>query len=211
MAHNGAHIHPRNRIADVLRRIYADRMTTTSGGNLSIRDDDGDIWITPAATDKGVMQPDDIVRRRADGATEGRHRPSSELPFHEAIYARRPDLRAIIHAHPPAMVAFSIVRETPDTAVLPQASHICGEVGYAPYDIPGSAALGKRIAEGFAGGSNAVIMENHGTVIGGTDMDDAFRRFTTLELCAEAIIRGRRIGEVRALPTEEIRRYDGAR
>ena len=92
-------IHPRDAIMHAMGRVYRYRMTTTSGGNISTRDEDGTTWITPAGVDKGGLTREDIVRVRPDGATEGRHRPSSELPFHRAIYAARPDLRAIVHAH----------------------------------------------------------------------------------------------------------------
>src|SRR5438270_3393597 len=99
--------HPRDEIMRTMERIYRYRMTTTSGGNLSIRDSDGSVWITPARVDKGGLQRDDIICVKPDGSTEGPHRPSSEYPFHKAIYAARPDLSAIVHAHPVALVAFS--------------------------------------------------------------------------------------------------------
>jgi L-fuculose-phosphate aldolase len=70
---------------EMMSRIYRYRMTTTSGGNLSIRDSNGDIWITPARVDKGSLRRDDIVCVRPNGTTEGPHPPSSELPFHQAI------------------------------------------------------------------------------------------------------------------------------
>jgi len=78
-------IHPAERLVQAMARIYQYRMTTTSGGNLSIRDSDGSIWITPARVDKGSIRVDDIVRVLPDGSTEGRHRPSSEFPFHQRI------------------------------------------------------------------------------------------------------------------------------
>ena len=90
-------------LARTLRQIYDLDLTTTSGGNLSILDDDGAIWITPAGTDKGELQPDQIARVESldddDGGIDTPP-PSSELPFHRAIYAVRSDLRAVIHAHP---------------------------------------------------------------------------------------------------------------
>src|SRR6188474_1261190 len=92
--------HPRDQILETMDRIYRHRMTTTSGGNVSIRDDAGDIWITPARVDKGSLRREDIVRVGPDGAQSGLHRASSELPFHQAIYKSRPDLKAIVHAHP---------------------------------------------------------------------------------------------------------------
>src|SRR3954454_17636367 len=126
-------VHPRDEIMRTMERIYRYRMTTTSGGNISIRDDDGDIWMTPARLDKGSLRREDIVRVRGDGSVEGLHRPSSEFPFHKAIYDARPDVRGIVHAHPVALVAFSICRKVPDTRLLFQARHICGEVGFSPF------------------------------------------------------------------------------
>src|SRR3954470_7777891 len=106
-------IHPRDAILRTMERISRYRMTTTSGGNLSIRDDDGTLWITPARVDKGSLRREDIVHVRGDGSTEGVHPPSSEFPFHKAIYEARPELRGIVHAHPVALVAFSICRKVP--------------------------------------------------------------------------------------------------
>ncbi len=135
-------IHPAERLVQAMARIYQYRMTTTSGGNLSIREDDGSIWITPARVDKGALRAEDIVRVFADGRSEGRHKPSSEFPFHQQIYAQRPDLKAIVHAHPVALVAFSICGRTPDTRLFTKARTVCGEVGFARYALPGSALLG---------------------------------------------------------------------
>ena len=91
-------LHPRDQLVAIMDRIYRNGMTTLSGGNLSIRDDDDSIWITPAGVDKGKLTPKDIICIRPDGTAIGPHRPSSELPFHRAIFARRPDFRAVVHA-----------------------------------------------------------------------------------------------------------------
>ena len=199
-------IHPRDAILRAMGRVYRYRMTTTSGGNISARDDDGTTWITPAGVDKGGLTREDIVRVRPDGATEGRHRPSSELPFHRAIYAARPDLRAIVHAHPVALVAFSICRRVPDTRLLPTARRVCGPVGFAPYALPGSEALGRHIAAAFAEGFNCVVLENHGVVTGGAGLQEAFERFETLEFCAKTIIKAGMLGTVRYLVDEQAER-----
>lgn len=189
-------IHPRDEIMRTMERIYRYRMTTTSGGNLSIRDDDESVWITPARVDKGSLRRDDIIRVGSDGTIEGRHRPSSEHPFHRAIYAARPELRAIVHAHPVALVAFSICGRVPDTRILPQSRRICREVGFAPYALPGSEQLGRNIAEAFAKGSDCVVLENHGVVTGGATLQEAFDRFETLEFAAKTIIKASQLGAV---------------
>jgi len=188
----------------MMERIYRYRMTTTSGGNLSIRDADGSTWITPARIDKGNLQRDDIMCVDAKGHVDGRHRPSSELPFHQAIYAARPDLKAIVHAHPVALVAFSICRQVPNTRLFHQAHHVCGDVGFAPYALPGSHALGENIARVFAAGHHCVVLENHGVVVGGSDLTEAFQRFETLEFTAQTTIRAAMLGDVRLLTDRQL-------
>jgi len=204
-------MHPRDQIVMAISRIYNRGLTTTSGGNISMMDETGDIWVTPSAIDKGSLRSADIMCVRKDGSIEGLHRPSSEYPFHQAIYRARPDIRAIVHAHPPALVSFSIVREIPDPNIVAQAKHVCGPIGYAPYELPGSEVLGDRIAESFIKGFSAVIMENHGTVVGGTDLADAFQRFEALEFCARTIIYGKTIGIPRYLTDDQVRLFEHQR
>ncbi|HUX11603.1 MAG TPA: class II aldolase/adducin family protein [Spirochaetia bacterium] len=196
--------HPRDQIVMIMERIYGYGMTTTSGGNLSIRDGNGDIWISPAGFDKGSLMPPDVVCVHPDGSITGIHKPSSELPFHRAIYEARPDVGAILHAHPAALVSFSVVRKVPDTRILPTARLICGEVGYAPYDLPGSAALGEKIARVFGDGFNTVLLENHGIACAGQSLLEAFQRFETLDFCARLIIESGRIGAPHNLSDEQL-------
>jgi L-fuculose-phosphate aldolase len=200
--------HPRDQITLIISRIYDRGLTTTSGGNISIKDENGDIWITPSAVDKGSLRPSDIVCMKNGETCIGPHKPSSEFPFHKAIYEARPDVKAIIHAHPPALVSFSIVRQIPNTNIISQAKHVIGPVGYAEYRLPGSAALGVTIADEFIKGFNAVIMENHGTVVGGNDISDAFQRFETLEFCARTILYGNLMGTHFYLSDEKIDQFD---
>ncbi len=201
-------MHPRDQITMIIEKVYRSGLTTTSGGNISVIDENGDVWVTPSAIDKGSLRPSDIVCVRKNGTIEGRHKPSSEYPFHIAIYKARPDIKAILHAHPPALVSFSIVRQIPNTNVIPQAKNICGPIGYAAYELPGSEVLGEVIADEFIKGFNAVIMENHGTVVGGEDLSDAFQRFETMEFCARTIINGSTIGTPNYLTDEEIEEFE---
>jgi L-fuculose-phosphate aldolase len=201
-------MYPRDQIVLVIGRIYRRALTTTSGGNISIIDDNGDIWITPSAVDKGSLTASDIVCVKEDGTVVGKHKPSSEFPFHKAIYKARPGIRAVIHAHPPALVSFSIIRKTPNTNILLHAQQVCGPIGYAPYKLPGSQELGNEIAKEFQRGINAVIMENHGTVVGGKSLGDAFMRFETLEFCARAIIYGHMVGKPSYLSDEDIDMFE---
>ncbi len=201
---NYRYVHPRDELVLTMERIYSYKMTTTSGGNLSILDENGDIWITPARVDKGALTAEDIVRVKPDGAVVGRHPPSSELPFHQAIYGIRPDVKSVVHAHPMALVAFSIAHRTPETRVIPPAWQIEGKVGFAPYGVPGSEDLGHKIAHEFGAGFDSVILENHGVCCGGKDLQTAFQKFETLEFTAKSIIKACTIGGIRTLTDNQI-------
>jgi L-fuculose-phosphate aldolase len=208
MSKNIKLVHPRDQITEIISRIYKRGMTTTSGGNISIIDDYGDIWVTPSAIDKGSLRSTDIVCVKKDGTIIGKHKPSSEFPFHKAIYEARPDIKSVIHAHPPALVSFSIVRQIPNTNIISQAKHICGPIGYAKYKLPGSDDLGDVIANEFKKGYKAIIMENHGTVLGGSDLTDAFERFEALEFCARTILYGSQIGTPNYLTDDQIKKFE---
>ena len=197
-------LHPADQLVMILTRIYEYGMTTTSGGNLSIRDENGDIWITPSGIDKGNLTRDDIMQVKPDGTILGRHTPSVELPIHRDIYKLRPDLRAIVHAHPPILVAFSLVRQVPDTTLIPNANLVCGKVAMAKYDVPGSEQLGQNIADQFAEGYSTVLMENHGVVCGAPDLYRAFMAFETITFSAKIERDARKLGTPRQLSEAQI-------
>jgi len=199
---------PREQLVRTMQRIYDGGMTTLSGGNLSILESDGSMWITPTGIDKGKLVAQDIVHVQADGTPVGHHRPSSELPFHQAIYAMRPDVQAVVHAHPPALVAFSIAGKVPDTNLIPQARDVCGPVGYAPYALPGSADLGTNIANAFAEGFDTVILENHGVAVVGKTLLEAFQRLETLDFCARTQMYAHRLGTFSSLNESEINLFN---
>lgn len=185
---------PKEQLVAIMKQIYAQGMTTTSGGNLSIKDENGNVYITPGGTDKGSMTAEDIVCIRADGTMEGKHKPSSEYPFHMKIYETRSDIRAILHAHPPAMVAYSIVRKIPDISAFPELKACIGSVGMAEYGLTGSEELGEKIAKVFAEGCNVAELENHGLVVGSTDIESAYQVFEAMDFSARIGIGASRLG-----------------
>lgn len=197
-------MHPADQLVMIMQRIYEYGMTTTSGGNLSIRDDNGDIWITPSGIDKGALTRADIMQVKPDGSVIGPHTPSVELPIHRNIYKLRPDLHAIVHAHPPVLVAFSLARQVPDTTLIPNANLVCGTVAMAKYDVPGSEQLGANIAEQFAAGYNTVLMENHGVICGAVDLYHAFMEFETITFSAKIELDARKLGTPRKLTSAQI-------
>ncbi len=203
-------MHPADQIVMIMNRIYRYGMTTTSGGNLSILDENGDIWISPGGIDKGSLMRRDIMRVTPDGTVIGPHKPSVEYPFHRRVYELRPDVRAVLHAHPPSLVAFSIARKIPDTRLMPKAHLVCGNVGMAPYDLPGSQALGEKIAAEFVKGFNLVMLENHGVVVADTSLFEAFKAFETLDFTARVQLSAMRIGSPFVLPQKNLERVEHA-
>ena len=197
-------LHPADQLIMFMDRIYSNGMTTMSGGNISILDEEGDIWITPSGIDKGTLTRNDICQVKPDGTVIGRYKPSVELPFHKKVYQTRKDVRAVVHAHPPALVSYSLTRRAPLTNIIPTPHIVIGQVGIAKYEVPGSIKLGENIAKIFKKGCNAVMMENHGVVTCGEDVFTAFWRFETLEYCAKLNMQSLILGEPVTLTNEQI-------
>ena len=195
-------MHPRDLITLIMKRLYGYGMTTTSGGNLSILDNEGNMWISPGSVDKGTLRPEDIVCVKADGTVVGIHKPSSEFPFHRHIYKLRPDIKAVLHAHPAALVAFSITGRKPNTSLLTKAAEICGDIGFAGYEVPGSEALGNLVSAEFEKGHNCILLQNHGVCTSGKDLLEAFERFETLDYLARIEIKAEALGKIRPLDAE---------
>lgn len=191
--------HPADQIVMFMQRVYDKKLTSMSGGNLSIRDNEGNIWITPASIDKGSLTRKDIICVRPNGDCEGPHAPSSELPFHRSVYKLRPDLNAVLHAHPPALVAFSVVRRLPELNLTPTVRYMCKNIKMAAYAIPGSQALSAEVGKVFEQGCNIALLENHGVCVGAADMLTAFQQFETLNYAAELEALATHRGEIRPL------------
>ncbi|MCO0598507.1 class II aldolase/adducin family protein [Peribacillus butanolivorans] len=202
-------LHPAEQIVMIMERVYKYGMTTISGGNLSILDENGDLWITPSGVDKGTLTIKDIMCVKKDGTVAGKHKPSVELPFHQGIYEARPDIKAIVHAHPPALVSFSMARKGPNPKLLLHAyKNVADSLEVAAYAIPGSDKLKENISAEFAKGGDAVILENHGIVVGKSTIFDAFMLFETLEDTACMEINARTIGEPFELTEQDLQEID---
>ena len=197
-------MHPAEQIVLLLNRVYQKGLTTTSGGNLSIMDSEGIIWITPSGIDKGSLTPSDICKVLPDGTVIGKYKPSVELPFHKLVYETRPDVSAVLHAHPPALVSYSLIRKIPSINIIPTPHQVCGTVGIAKYEVPGSQALAERIVDEIKKGYNAVIMENHGVITCADSLFEAFKKFETLNFAASIGITASILGTPQSLTDEQI-------
>lgn len=139
--------------------------------------------ITPSAVNYEALRPEEMVLVREDGGWEGPARPSSERAVHAAIYAARPDVGAIIHAHPVHACALA-VRGEPLSLILDELRPVLGgQVEVAEYVPSGDPALGAAAVLGL-GPRHAVILARHGTVTVGEDLDQAFFRLQVLERAA---------------------------
>lgn len=177
-------LHPADRLVAMMNRIYRRGLTTTSGGNLSVLDEAGNIWITPSGLDKGALTREQICCVKPDGQVVGNVKPSIELPFHQAIYRVRPDIRAVVHAHSPVLTAFSIAHALPDKTLAEKACRLCGRIDYAGYAVPGSQKLKDYLADAFQKGNSVVMMKNHGVCVGDVSLSKAFRQLEVTETLA---------------------------
>ncbi len=188
--------HHADQVLDIINRVYYNHLTTVSGGNISMMDDDGNIFITPSSIDKGSLRREDIMKVTPDGQIIGPHKPSCELPFHSNVYRLRPDIKAIVHAHPPALVAYAITRNIPLTNLTSHTKAACSNISTSTYAIPGSKELGDIISKEFAKGYDLIMMDAHGAVVGAKDLETAFALFEELDYCARMQINAASIGLV---------------
>ncbi len=188
------HETPRREIARFMRRLYARGLTTTSGGNISILIEDDLLAISPAGLDKGRLCADQVALMRLEGRLLSGPRPTSEWRMHARILQRRPDVRAIVHAHPPVACAFSAARTPINTRLTGEPWMMLGEIGRAPYALTGSDELAEAAAEVAAGGAQALLLDNHGVVALGATLLEAFDRLELVEAAARITLTARQLG-----------------
>lgn len=189
-------------VLETMNRVYARALTTTSGGNVSGVDEAGNVWITPSGIDKGTLEPEDIAKVYSDGSWEGRHAPSMEIPFHSGIYRLRPDVRGIVHAHAPAVVAYACARKIPDPKAARIYRQTLDEISGSVYDLPGSLKLGEIVKAEFKKGYSAVMMDNHGATVAGKDLSDAYRKYETLDDLCNTLINAAVLGGAKTVDSE---------
>ena len=170
-------------------------------GNISLRLPGNRILITPTALSKGDVQEVDLVEVDLNGRKlNGARKPPSELALHLCIYKHRPDLRAVIHAHPPSSVAHSIVgMEIPTTMMAEPIVSIGDSIPLIPFAPPGSADLSSYLQSAFSEAS-CILMENHGPIVGGFDLEMARLRLELVEHLAKIHERVQKLGVPRHLP-----------
>ena len=201
----------RRDMVDIGRRLHDKGLVAASDGNLSARTDAGHLLITGSGTYLGELTPDQIVRVTTDGRlVAGSRKPSSEMPLHLAVYRTRPDVQAVVHAHPPITTAFSFAGVSIAQCVIPEVVLTLGTIPTAPYATPGSDEGPFAIA-GLIGDHDAIILERHGSVTVGKSLKDAYYKLEKVEHAAQVLFHARQLGKVIPLSREELRKIADVR
>ncbi len=174
-------------------------------GNLSARLPGSErIIISPSGLDKGSLKPQDLVVVDLNGhKLEGKYNFSTETPTHCAIYRKRPDVNAIVHAHSPGGLAFAVARREIPSTTIELAAVSGARVPLAKYATPGTEALAIATVEALGSG-NAVVMANHGIAAVGATLNEAFNNALSVEFTARININATALGSVTELPADEV-------
>lgn len=201
----------RREIVTVCRRLWERGLIAGPDGNVSVRVGPDRILVTPAGMSKIDVEPADLVEVRGDGSPlRGTRRASSELAVHLRIYARRPDIGAIVHAHPPLATGFAVAGEGFASGVLPEVILQVGWVPLVPYETPGTEALAQQF-DPFIASHDAFLMANHGAVTAGTSLTIAHQRMESLEHTARILLTARLLGRVNELSADQVAALVAAR
>lgn len=196
----------RKKIVEIHRRIYELGYSVDNDGNTSVRLASGRILITPKGHNKAALSPKDIVAIDGSGKPVAKNQfPSSETATHLAIYRARPDVAAIVHAHPPYAVACTLAGVSLEEPLLPELILSIGKIPTTPYVTPGTDEAAEVVAERIRN-HDGLIMERHGSVTVGTSLDEALLKLERLEHAAKIVAIARSMGPITPLATEEIKR-----
>jgi L-fuculose-phosphate aldolase len=198
----------RKEVACFMRRLYKHGLTTTSGGNISLRISDDIIVITPSATDKGTMRWKEVGLLNIFGENlTPELKPSIESEMHLSIYKRKKDIKAIVHAHPVCASAFTAMKFKISTALTAEARAILGDPVLVPYALMGTGELASIVAE-HAVHSDILLLENHGILTTGSSLLQAFDKIEVLENAAKMTLITELTGKKSPLTRERIHQID---
>lgn len=190
-----------------MRRLYDQKLTTVSGGNVSLRIGDR-ILITPSQIDKAKIVGEQIAILTMDGKIHSqRHKKSMESGMHLAIYSRRPEVRAVVHAHPVFATSFAISGKKIKTSLAGESRAVLGEPVLAKYALMGTQELAEIVAEASLK-SNAIMMQNHGVITLGETLFQAYDRMEVLEASAKMTMITELLGGSQELSPDQLREID---
>ncbi len=174
-------------------------------GNISVRISAERILCTPTEISKGDMKASDIAVLDGRGnQLSGRLAVTSEFRMHLHIYRRCPDIKAIVHAHPPCATAFGVAAKVPPVGILPEVELTLGQIALAEYHMPGTDDVAAAVAARVAAGAKAVIMANHGAVTVGEKLLQTWWRMETLERYCQVVLMSEHLGGPRPLSARQL-------
>src|SRR5436190_8201460 len=195
----------KEQMCDIGRRIWLKGFCAGNEGNHTYRLSEDRVMCTPSLISKGNLKPDDLCVVDMNGKqVSGKRKRTSEILLHLAIYTERPDVRAVIHSHPPHATAFAIADIELPTCIRPEAEVFLGPVKTAKYVTPGDTRLGESIKP-FVKDSNTILLGNHGVVCYGPDLEDAYYKLEIVDAYARILLLTKQLGSVRPLAGEEMK------
>lgn len=211
----------RREIVEVGKRIYDLGLVAASDGNISVRVSRDRFLVTPSGSCLGELQPQEILyvdskryvlagQSRPGRVPRGSHGPTSELPMHLAAYEERPDVGAVVHAHPVTATGLTIAGLSLADPILPEVVLHLGSIPTAEYATLATEE-GAQTIRGLIRNHDALILDRHGTLTVGVDLVCAFRNLEKVEHCARVFLTAHQLGRVRTLPPEEVAKLEALR
>jgi L-fuculose-phosphate aldolase len=201
----------RQDILDVGKLIYQKGWVAANDGNISVRLDDSRILCTCTGVSKGMMTPSDLVICDLEGnKIDGAREHTTEIAMHLTIYNLRPDVAAVVHAHPPVATGFAVAGRPLDRALLPEVIVSLGSVPLAEYGLPGTPALSAGMLP-YIPKYDAILLGNHGSVCYGEDLYKAFFKMEIVEHFARVALVAELLGGPKVLPRCEVAKLFDAR
>ncbi len=183
-------------ICEIGDRIYKKGFAAANDGNISYRVSENEVLCTPTMHSKGFLKPDDICTIDMQGnQIGGRKKRSSEALLHLEIMKKRPDVKSVVHCHPPHATAFAIAREPIPQCVLPEVEVFLGDVPITKYETPGGQAFADTILP-FVEKTNVIILANHGTVSYGENVERAYWWTEILDAYCRMLMLARGLGNI---------------
>ena len=191
-------------ICEIGRRIYMNGFVAANDGNISVKVGDNEFYCTPTGVSKGFMTPDMIIKVDANGnKLEGKLNPSSEIKMHMRVYRDRPDVNAVVHAHPPTATAFAVAGIPMDKYILPEAILVLGDVPICKYGTPSTMEIPDSLAP-YIQDHDAFLLQNHGALTVGNTLTKAFFVMEEVEFSAKISSIARQLGNENELTCDEL-------
>jgi L-fuculose-phosphate aldolase len=198
-------------IVEAGRRMYARGYTASNDGNISVRLGDDRLLMTPKGVSKGFMSADMMCITDLEGRKlQGDRDPSSEMLMHLEVYRQRPDVRAVVHAHPPIATGFAVAGIPLDRAVLAEVLTTLGSVPIAEYATPSTRELPEAVRK-YIKAHDGMLLANHGALTVGADVFAAYFKMETIEHFAKISLVARLLGRENLIAREEVLRLQELR